>query len=99
MNGLRERMKGLTSAIEVEVGKGRSPFKLEEFKSSQVAWEQYVASTCWLDAAGAGNTEAVFQHCSSKYTLQRLSQLQALYKGLSGEQPVMWPMSNLKAAQ
>lgn len=98
MNVLRKRMKSLISAIEIEVGKGRSSFKLADFKSSQVAWEKYVASTCWLDAAGAGNTDAVFQHCSSKYTLQRLSQLQALYEGISGEQPLMWPMSNLEAS-
>jgi len=99
MNVLRERMKGLTSAIEVEVGNGLSSFKVEDFKSSQAAWEQYVASTCWLDAAGAGNTNAVFEHCASKYTLQRLSQLQALHKSLTGEQPVIWPMSNLGTAR
>lgn len=95
MSILDDRMKQVVAAIEVEIEKGSVSFKLDEFRSSQLKWEQYVTSTCWLDAAGATNSDAVLQHCSSRYTLQRLSQLQVLHKVLKGEEPVIWPMSNL----
>ena len=96
MGILNERIKQVVADIEMEITKDAASFKLDDFRSSQSKWEQYVESTCWLDAAGAGNINAVFQHCSSQYTLQRLSQLQALHKGLTGEEAVMWPMSNLE---
>lgn len=41
------------------------------------------------------STPHVKRHCASKCPLQRLLQLQALHKSLTGEQPVTWPMSNL----
>jgi uncharacterized protein YecT (DUF1311 family) len=98
MTVLNGRITEVTAAIEAEVLKGHSAFKLEDLRNSQRKWRQFVESTCWLDAAGAANTDAVFQHCTSRYTLQRLSQLQGLHKGLIGE-TIMWPMSNLAVPQ
>lgn len=93
---LDERMQQAVAAIETQIKKGEASFRLEDFRSSQSKWKQHVESTCWLDAAGAGNATAVIQHCVSRYKLQRLSQLQMLHKGLTGEEPAMWPMSNLE---
>jgi uncharacterized protein YecT (DUF1311 family) len=76
------------------VAKNPVSFKAIDFSRAQQRWREHVAASCWLDAAGAGNVNAVYAHCEVQYKQQRLSQLTNLLASLSGE-PILWPMSNL----
>jgi uncharacterized protein YecT (DUF1311 family) len=91
---LNVHMEALVKSIAKQANGGRTAFNSKEFLSAQRKWGDYVSSTCWLDAAGTGNSDAVFQHCTAKYSVQRLTQLKNLQAGLDGES-IMWPMSNL----
>ncbi|WP_411879713.1 lysozyme inhibitor LprI family protein [Polaromonas sp. YR568] len=91
---LNTQMTTVVKAIEQKAQSGHTAFKAKDLADSQIKWKRHVDSTCWLDAAGAGNSNAVFDYCVSAYVVQRLGQLKNLRAGLDGE-PVMWPMSNL----
>jgi hypothetical protein len=91
---LNIQMTTLVKSIVKHANSGRTAFKSKDLLDSQKKWSDHVSSTCWLDAAGAGNSDAVFQHCTAVYSIQRLTQLKNLQAGLDGE-AIMWPMSNL----
>jgi len=95
---LNVQMTTVVKAIAREAESGRTAFNAKDLADSQTKWKQHVDSTCWLDATGAGNSDAVLDHCVSVYTLQRLGQLKNLRAGLDGK-PALWPMSNLDHAK
>jgi uncharacterized protein YecT (DUF1311 family) len=84
----------ISRSITRIVTKNPAPFKSVDFSRAQQRWREHVSASCWLDAAGAGNVNAVYAHCETQYKQQRLSQLKNLLASLSGE-PILWPMSNL----
>ena len=80
------------------IAKNPASFKAIDFKPAQQRWLEHIAATCWLDAAGSGNVNAVDAHCEMQYKQQRLFQLTNLLASLSGE-PILWPMSNLNQSK
>ena len=95
---LQKKMDSIQALIENEIRLGHASFTLQQFQSAQNDWREFVKSTCWLDAAGAANSDAISKIFMSGYARQRLGQLKTLSQSLSGDEPAQWPMSMIESA-
>jgi hypothetical protein len=94
LDRLNARLEIVSRDISAAAAIKRAPFSVSAFRRSQADWRRHVASTCWLDVAGAGNASAVRGRCESAHAQLRLRQLESLLASLDGD-PIIWPMSDL----